>query len=82
VADEVGYLPTDTTAGHHLFQVVSGTYERQRLIVTSNRSFQDWGALFSNLSLASATLDRLLHHAVVYTFSDENYPMKGGSTSL
>lgn len=82
VVDELGYLPMDTTAGNHLFQVVSGAYERQSLIVTSNRSFQDWGALFPNPSLASATLDRLLHHAVVYTFSGDSYRMKGGSTSL
>ncbi len=82
VVDELGYLPMDNTAGNHLFQVVAGAYERQSLIVTSNRPFQEWGALFPNPSLASATLDRLLHHAVVYTFSDENYPMKGGSTSL
>lgn len=82
VVDELGYLPMDTTAGHHLFQVVAGAYERQSLFVTSNRSFQDWGALFPNPSLATATLDRLLHHAVVYTFSGESYPMKGGTPSL
>ncbi len=81
VIDELGYIPMDNTAGNHLFQVVSGAYERQSLIVTSNRSFQDWGALFPNPSLASATLDRLLHHAHVYTFSGDSYRLKGGMES-
>lgn len=81
VIDELGYIPMDNTAGNHLFQVVSAAYERQSLIVTSNRSFQDWGALFPNPSLASATLDRLLHHAYVYTFSGESYRLKGGTES-
>lgn len=76
VMDELGYLPMDTTAGSHLFQGVPGAYERQSLIATSNRFFQDWGALFPHHALASATLDRLLHHAVVYTFSGESDPMK------
>ncbi|GLG01809.1 ATPase AAA [Alicyclobacillus hesperidum subsp. aegles] len=82
VIDELGYLPMDDTAGNHLFQVVSAAYERQSLIVTSNRPFQEWGALFPNPSLASATLDRLLHHAFVFTFSGDSYRMKGGTASL
>lgn len=82
VIDELGYLPMDDTAGNHLFQLVSNAYERQSLIVTSNRPFEEWGALFPNPSLASATLDRLLHHAFVFTFSGESYRMRGGNTSL
>ena len=78
VIDELGYLPMDNTAGNHLFQVISSAYERQSLIVTSKRPFQEWGALFPNASLASATLDRLLHHAHVFTFAGESYRMKGG----
>lgn len=81
VIDELGYLAMDTTAGNHLFQVVAGAYERQSLIVTSNRAFQEWATLFPNPSLASATLDRLLHHAYVYTFSGESYRLKGGTES-
>lgn len=82
VIDELGYLPMDNTAGNHLFQVVSNAYERQSLIVTSNQSFEEWGRLFPNPSLASATLDRLLHHVSVFTFSGESYRMKGGTASL
>lgn len=82
VIDELGYLPMDETAGNHLFQLVSNAYERQSLIVTSNRPFEEWGALFPNPSLASATLDRLLHHVFVFTFSGESYRMKGVNASL
>ena len=82
VVDELGYLPMDDTAGNHLFQLVSNAYERQSLIVTSNRPFEEWGALFPNPSLASATLDRLLHHVSVFAFSGESYRMKGVNASL
>lgn len=80
VIDELGYLPMDDVAGNHLFQVISNAYEKQSLIITSNRPFQDWGTLFPNPSLASATLDRLLHHAQVFMFSGDSYRMKGGVT--
>jgi len=82
VIDELGYLPMDETAGNHLFQLVSNAYERQSLIVTSNRPFEEWGALFPNSSLASATLDRLLHHVSVFTFSGDSYRMKGVNAGL
>lgn len=78
IVDELGYLPMDEVAGNHLFQVVSSAYERQSLIITSNRPFQEWGTLFPSASLAAATLDRLLHHARVFTFRGESYRMKGG----
>ncbi|MGZ8937501.1 MAG: IS21-like element helper ATPase IstB [Halobacteriota archaeon] len=78
ICDELGYLPMDDVAGNHLFQVVSQAYERQSLIITSNRPFQEWGDFFPNTSLASATLDRLLHHKHIFTFRGESYRMKGG----
>ncbi|GMA61348.1 hypothetical protein GCM10025859_17880 [Alicyclobacillus fastidiosus] len=82
VIDELGYVPMDDTTGNHLFQLVANAYDRQSLIVTSNRPFEEWGALFPNPTLVSVTLDRLLHHAFVFTFSGERYRMKGGNASL
>ncbi|MCL6563835.1 MAG: ATP-binding protein [Firmicutes bacterium] len=82
VVDELGYLPRGDAAGNHLFQLVSHAYEHQSLIVTSNRPFEEWGALFPNPSLASATLDRLLHHVYVFTLSGDSYRMKGVQASL
>jgi DNA replication protein DnaC len=82
VIDESGYLPMDDMAGNHLFQIVSNAYEHQSLIVTSNRPFEEWGGLFPNPSLASATLDRLLHHVSVFVFNGESYRMKGVNASL
>jgi DNA replication protein DnaC len=78
IIDELGYLPMDEVAGNHLFLVISNAYERQSLIVTSNRPFQEWGTLFPSPSLAGASLDRLLHHSKVFTFRGESYRMKGG----
>lgn len=78
ICDELGYLPMDDVAGNHLFQVVSQAYERQSLIITSNRPFQEWGDFFPNTSLASATLDRLLHHKHIFNLRGESYRMKGG----
>lgn len=79
ICDELGYLPMDDVAGNHLFQVVSQAYERQSLIITSNRPFQEWGDFFPNTSLASATLDRLLHHKHIFNLRGESYRMKGGA---
>lgn len=78
ILDELGYLPMDEVAGNHLFQVISNAYEQQSVIITSNRPFQEWGTLFPNSALATATLDRLLHHAHVFNFRGDSYRMKGG----
>ncbi len=65
VIDELGYLPMDATSAHWIFQVVSRRYERGSIVLTSNRGFGDWGQVFADQVVASAILDRLLHHATV-----------------
>ena len=65
VIDELGYLPMDATSAHWIFQVVSRRYERGSIVLTSNRGFGDWGAVFADGVVATAILDRLLHHATV-----------------
>lgn len=77
ILDELGYLPMDATASNHLFQVVAQAYERRSLVVTSNRPFQDWGGLFASSSIATATLDRLLHHAHILNLQGDSYRLKG-----
>ena len=67
----------DTTASNHLFQVVAQAYERRSLIVTSNRPFQEWGSVFATATIATATLDRLLHHAHILNLQGDSYRMKG-----
>lgn len=81
ILDELGFLPMDATASNHLFQVVSQAYEHCSLIVTSNRSFQEWGTVFSNATIATAVLDRLLHHAHILNLQGDSYRLKGAMSA-
>lgn len=77
VLDELGYLPIDKAGADLLFQVVSQRYECGALILTTNTPFKQWSGLFNNDStLASALLDRLLHHAHTVVIEGKSYRMK------
>lgn len=77
VVDELGYLPIDKFGADCLFQIISGRYERCSTIITSNRAFKNWAEIFNNDSvLASALLDRLLHHAETVLIEGKSYRMK------
>src|SRR3546814_7255728 len=67
IVDELGYLPFETNAAHLFFQLVSRRYERGSMLVTSNRSVGEWGSVFGDAVVATAILDRLLHHSHVIT---------------
>jgi DNA replication protein DnaC len=76
VIDEVGYTRLTVEQAHALFELVTARYEKGAILLTSNTSFAEWGALLGNEVLASALLDRLLHHAEVITISGASYRMK------
>ena len=76
VIDELGYLPMDAASAHWVFQVVSRRYERGSIVLTSNRGFGDWGQVFADGVIASAILDRLLHHATVLNIKGQSYRMR------
>lgn len=77
IIDEIGYLPLDKLQSNLLFQVVAKRYERGSLIVTSNKGFSDWGEIFAgDPVIASAMLDRLLHHSHVLHIRGESYRLK------
>jgi DNA replication protein DnaC len=77
VLDEIGYLPIDQHGADLLFQVISQRYERGSLIVTTNKPFKQWASIFNNDgTLASAVLDRLLHHAETVVIEGPSYRMK------
>ncbi len=76
ILDEIGYLPLNTREANFLFQLVSGRYERGSMIVTSNKSYGDWGTLFGDNVIASAILDRLLHHCHTINIKGESYRLK------
>jgi len=76
VIDEVGYTRLTPEQAHQLFELVTARYERGPILLTSNTSFAEWGALLGDDVLASALLDRLLHHAEVITINGRSYRMK------
>jgi DNA replication protein DnaC len=76
VVDEVGYIPFEAEAANLFFQLVSSRYERASLIVTSNKSFADWGEVFNDQVLATAILDRLLHHATTVNIKGDSYRLR------
>ena len=73
IVDELGYLPLERESGNLFFQLVSRRYEHGGILLTSNRSVGEWGDIFGDNVLATAILDRLLHHSTVVTIQGESY---------
>ena len=76
VVDEIGYLPVTPGGGNLFFQLVNARYEKGAMILTSNRGFAEWGDIFGSPVVATALLDRLLHHAVVIQIEGSSYRMR------
>ena len=77
VIDELGYLPVDKQGAELLFQVISNRYECGSIVVTTNRAFRDWGAILNNdNTLASAAIDRLVHHGMLVQIKGDSYRVK------
>lgn len=77
ILDEIGYLPLDQQASHFFFQLISRRYEKGSILLTSNKSYGDWGSIFArDHVIASAILDRLLHHSTTINIKGESYRLK------
>lgn len=76
VIDEMGYLPLDEVGATVFFQLVTARYERGSILLTSNKSYGDWGSVFGDTVMATAVLDRLLHHATTVNIRGDSYRMK------
>ena len=76
VVDEIGYLPITPGGGNLFFQLVNGRYEKGAMILTSNRGFAEWGEIFGDTVVATALLDRLLHHAAVIQIEGSSYRLR------
>ena len=76
IIDELGYLPLDIEGAKLFFELVESRYERGSIIVTSNRSFTEWDKIFSDSVLATAVLDRLLHHSSIVNIRGKSYRLK------
>ncbi|CAJ0783598.1 IS21-like element helper ATPase IstB [Ralstonia chuxiongensis] len=76
IVDEIGYLPIGSNGGNLFFQLVNACYERCAIVLTSNRSFGEWGEVFGDSVVAAALLDRLLHHAIVVQIEGSSYRLR------
>ncbi|MGW6692036.1 IS21-like element helper ATPase IstB [Streptomyces sp. NPDC054961] len=76
VVDEVGYQPLERAEANLVFQVISKRYEKGSIILTSNKTFSEWGQVFGDEVLATAILDRLLHHCDVVSINGPSYRLK------
>ena len=76
IVDEIGYLPVTPGGGNLFFQLVNARYEKGAMILTSNRGFAEWGEVFGDAVVATALLDRLLHHGVVIQIEGASYRLR------
>src|SRR5205809_4308603 len=76
IVDEIGYLPIDRAGANLFFQLISRRYERGPMILTSNQSFGSWGEVFGDRVIATAILDRILHHAITVNIRGNSYRLK------
>ncbi|MFQ5473327.1 MAG: IS21-like element helper ATPase IstB [Dehalococcoidia bacterium] len=76
--DELGYLPIDKRGADLMFQVVAARYECGSIVITTNRPFRDWGKIFDvDNTLATAMIDRLMHHGEALVIQGDSYRTKG-----
>lgn len=73
ILDELGYLPFDKEGAELLFHLISDFYEEKSLIITTNLEFSSWSKVFQDSRLTSALVDRLIHHAHIFTFAGTSY---------
>lgn len=76
IIDEIGYLPMDLQGSNLFFQLIAKRYEKNSTIFTSNKAFSAWNEVFADLTIASAILDRILHHCHVISIKGESYRLK------
>lgn len=76
IIDEIGYIPIDRHGAHLFFQLISRRYEKGALVLTSNRSFSQWNEIFGDSVIATAILDRILHHSTTVNIKGNSYRLR------
>ena len=76
IVDEIGYLPISRTGAMLFFQVMARRYERASTILTSNKTFEEWGEIFGDEVMAAALIDRLLHHCHIVNIRGNSYRLR------
>ena len=77
IIDEIGYLPIDRETSYVFFQLIAARYEKRSSILTTNQLFSKWGDVFGDNVIASAIIDRLVHHCEIIKISGLSYRLKG-----
>ena len=77
IIDEIGYLPIDKETSYVFFQLIAARYEKRSTILTTNQPFSKWGDVFGDNVIASAIIDRLVHHCEIIKISGLSYRLKG-----
>ncbi|NLI08903.1 MAG: ATP-binding protein, partial [Thermotogaceae bacterium] len=76
IVDELGYLPLENEGAKLFFELVSEKYEKGSIVLTSNRGFAEWNRIFEDEILATAVLDRLLHHCTIVNIRGKSYRLR------
>jgi DNA replication protein DnaC len=76
IVDELGYLPISPEQANLFFQLVSSRYEKGAMILTSNYGFEDWGPIFTDQVIATAIIDRLVHHSHIFAINGNSFRMR------
>ena len=76
VVDEIGYLPITATGAMLFFQLMTRRYERGSTVLTSNKSFEEWGEVFGDEVMAAALIDRLVHHCHIVNIRGNSFRMR------
>lgn len=77
IIDEIGYLPIDKETAYVFFQLIAARYEKRSTILTTNQPFAKWGEVFGDSVIASAIIDRLVHHCDIIKITGTSYRIKG-----
>ena len=77
IIDELGYIPVEADAANLFFQLVSRRYEHGSIIVTSNLAFSQWAQCFGDVTVATAMVDRIVHHAKIFQHRGTSHRIKG-----
>jgi DNA replication protein DnaC len=76
IVDEIGYLPITRTGAMLFFQLMTRRYEHASTVLTSNKSFEEWGEVFGDEVMAAALIDRILHHCHIVNIRGNSYRMR------
>ncbi|MBU0580184.1 MAG: IS21-like element helper ATPase IstB [Candidatus Margulisbacteria bacterium] len=76
ICDEMGYLPWSRKSVFNFFQFINAFYEYRSLIITTNKSFVDWGEFFVDETAATAIIDRIIHHCHIFPMGGESYRLR------